>query len=181
MLRFSRRMRVCSCGDSMSQLITTPLTPWPSRTGKTAQRQTKARAHYRLLPSKQAEVTPENMLASHRKRTNERIRSSEAVLCIQDTTKLNFSTRPACEDLQVVGTNQTKATSRGMPLHATLVTTTDGLPLYFDEFARPIRGKLDACARTRCTLSRRKSEGTLGACGGQSGGGRPVWHARGAG
>ena len=87
------------------------------------------KAHYRLLSSKQTDVTPENMLAPHRKRTIERIRSQKAVLCIQDTTKLNFSTRPACEDLQVIGTNQTKAKSRGMPLHATLVTTTDGLPL----------------------------------------------------
>ncbi len=86
-------------------------------------------AHYRLLSNQKADVTPENMLVPHRKRTIERIRSQKVVLCIQDTTKLNFSTRPAREDVQVIGTNQTKATSRGMPLHATLVTTTDGLPL----------------------------------------------------
>ena len=117
------------------------------------------KAHYRLLESKQVEVTPENILAPHRKRTIERMRSQKAVLCIQDTTKLNYSTRPACEDLQVIGSNQTKAQTHGMPLHATLVTTTDGLPLgilrcsYRDPETGPLKprsqqwldGYLDLC------------------------------------
>lgn len=88
------------------------------------------KGHYRLLESKKDKtVTPENILAPHRGRTIERMRSQETVLCIQDTTKLRYSTRPACTDLEVIGSNQTTAKTLGLPLHATLVVTEDGLTL----------------------------------------------------
>ena len=51
------------------------------------------------------------------------------VLCVQDGTKLNYSTRPACEGLQVIGSNQTKTKTLGLSLHMTLALTEDGLPL----------------------------------------------------
>jgi len=51
------------------------------------------------------------------------------VLCIHDTTDLNYANRPACEGLGVIGKNQTATESRGLALHSTLATTGDGLPL----------------------------------------------------
>ena len=88
------------------------------------------KGHYRFLESDPAsKVTPENILAPHRARTIERMRSQEVVLCIQDGSRLNYATRPACTGLQVIGRNQTQAQTRGMHLHATLATTAEGLPL----------------------------------------------------
>ena len=57
------------------------------------------------------------------------MRSQKTVLCIQDGSRVNYATRPACTGLQVIGTNQTKTQTRGIHLHTTLATTTDGLPL----------------------------------------------------
>jgi hypothetical protein len=51
------------------------------------------------------------------------------VLCIHDTTDLNYANRPACEGLGVIGTNQTTTESRGLELHSTLAATAEGLPL----------------------------------------------------
>ena len=89
------------------------------------------KGHYRLLESKEkdSKVTPENILGPHRERTIERMRSQKVVLCVQDGTKLNYSTRPACEGLRVIGSNQTKTKTLGLPLHMTLALTEDGLPL----------------------------------------------------
>ena len=88
------------------------------------------KGHYRLLESAEdSEVRPENILAPHRARTIERMRSQKEVLFIQDGTKLNYATRPACEGLQIIGSNQTKAKTRGLPLHVTMAATADGLPL----------------------------------------------------
>ncbi len=101
-----------------------------SITAHTGADRAAVKGHYRLLESKRDKtVTPANILAPHRARTIERMRSQKVVLCIQDTTKLRYSTRPACTDLQVIGQNQTSAKTRGMPLHATLAVTEDGLPL----------------------------------------------------
>ena len=88
------------------------------------------KGHYRLLGSDPASaVTPENILAPHRARTIERMRSQKVVLCIQDGSRLKYATRPKCEGLAVIGQNQTKTNIRGMPIHATLTTTVEGLPL----------------------------------------------------
>ncbi len=87
-------------------------------------------AFYRLIEMPaESEVTVENILAPHRARSIQRIRGQDTVLAIQDGTDLNFSTRPGCDGLQVIGTNQTRAKSRGLHLHATLATTETGLPL----------------------------------------------------
>ncbi|MBI5411074.1 MAG: IS4 family transposase [Nitrospirae bacterium] len=74
-------------------------------------------------------LNAEAMLATHRERTIERMMSHQTVLVVQDTTDLNVSTRPHTEGLGLVGTNQTGATSLGLTLHASVVLTTDGLPL----------------------------------------------------
>ncbi|MCY4112019.1 MAG: IS4 family transposase [Chloroflexi bacterium] len=91
---------------------------------------TAINAFYRLmdLPEDSA-VTVGNILAPHRERSIQRIRSQRTVLAIQDGTTLNFATRPGCDGLQVVGKNQTGATSLGLHLHATLAVSGTGLPL----------------------------------------------------
>ena len=64
------------------------------------------------------------------------------VLVVQDTTDLNFSTRPHTEGLGFVGTNQTGATSLGLKLHSSLVLTPEGLPLGV------LRAAMDALTRS---------------------------------
>ncbi len=99
-------------------------------TGNTGYDRAAVKGHYRLLASDPAsEVTPENVLAPHRARTIERMRSQKVVLCIQDGSRLNYGSRLACEDLEVIGQNQATTKSRGLHIHTTLATTTDGLPL----------------------------------------------------
>ena len=85
---------------------------------------------YRLIEAPaESEITPATILAPHRERSIQRIRGQKTVLAIQDGTDLNFSRRPGCDGLQVIGTNQTRATSLGLHLHATLAVTEAGLPL----------------------------------------------------
>jgi hypothetical protein len=88
------------------------------------------KGYYRLIdkPDESA-VTMDSILLPHRERTVRRMKAHETVLCIQDGSDLNYSGRPHCEGLGVIGTNQTGAKSRGLHLHSTLVTTTEGLPL----------------------------------------------------
>ena len=57
------------------------------------------------------------------------MRGQRTVLAIQDGTDLNFSRRPGCDGLQLIGTNQTTATSLGLHMHTTLAVSATGLPL----------------------------------------------------
>ena len=86
--------------------------------------------HYRFIehPDTTA-VTPERILGPHRKRTVERIRGQKVALCVIDETKITYSTRPACDGLDVVGRNQTSSEAQGVRLHATLAVNDQGLPL----------------------------------------------------
>lgn len=90
----------------------------------------KVKAYYRLIdkPDDSA-VTMPNILLPHRERTIQRMKAQKTVLCIQDGSDLNYSKLEKCEDLGVIGTNQTGTQSRGLHLHSTLAVTTDGLPL----------------------------------------------------
>ena len=116
-------------------------------------------AFYRLIemPSESA-VTVANILAPHRERTICRMRGQTTVLAIQDGTDLNFTTRPGCDGLQVIGSNQTRATALGLHMHATLAVTETGLPLGV------LRLGFDAAAkRAPKAESRRKTERWLDA------------------
>ena len=91
---------------------------------------TAINAFYRLIEKPvESAVTVRNILAPHRQRSIERVRGQRTVLMLQDGSDLNFSTRPGCDGLQVIGKNQTGARSLGLHLHATLATTETGLPL----------------------------------------------------
>ena len=87
-------------------------------------------AYYRFLEkADEFGITPEKVLAPHRERTVERMRTQETVLCIQDGTDISYSTRPECKGLEVIGRNQTSCKARGVHLHATLAINDEGLPL----------------------------------------------------
>jgi len=87
--------------------------------------------YYRFLD--RADDSPldmDSILAPHRERTLRRMQALPEVLCIHDTTELNFSTLRACKGLGVIGKNQTATESRGLRLHSSFVVDAqDGLPL----------------------------------------------------
>ena len=74
-------------------------------------------------------VNMESILEPHRRRTIRRMKSCKTVLCIQDTTELDYSASRSCKRLGVIGKNQTGTESRGLRLHSTFTTDTVGLPL----------------------------------------------------
>lgn len=87
------------------------------------------KGYYYFVDNCRDTLHPEAILATHRRRTMERMMAHKMVLVVQDTTDLNFSTRPHTEGLGLIGTNQTGAKSLGLKLHSCLALTTDGLPL----------------------------------------------------
>jgi hypothetical protein len=87
------------------------------------------KAYYAFIDNPRETVRPEAMLATHRQRTIERMMGQEWVLVVQDTTDLNFSSRPHTEGLGLIGTNQTGAKSLGLKLHTSFALSVEGLPL----------------------------------------------------
>ena len=88
------------------------------------------KGYYRLIDHPEtSQVTPAHIVAPHRARTVERMRTQETVLCIQDGTDLSFASRPGCEGLGIIGRNQTSAEALGLHLHLTLAVNGAGLPL----------------------------------------------------
>ena len=88
-----------------------------------------AKAYYYFVDSPRETLNPDALLATHRERTIERMMSEDTVLVVQDTTDLNFATRPRTKGLGRIGTNQTGAESFGLHLHSSLAMTLEGLPL----------------------------------------------------
>lgn len=88
------------------------------------------KGYYRFLNNEREELDPEGLLQTHRTQTIRRMKKEKTVLILQDTTELNFSTRPGCKDLGQLGSNQTGAKSHGLDLHSCLaVGGISGLPL----------------------------------------------------
>ncbi|AGA34544.1 putative transposase [Thioalkalivibrio nitratireducens DSM 14787] len=88
------------------------------------------KGYYRLIDQPEdSDVTPEHILAPHRACTQRRMQAQATVLCLQDGTDLNFTTRPQTRGVGVIGRNQTGAESLGLHLHSTLAVNADGLPL----------------------------------------------------
>jgi Transposase Tn5 dimerisation domain/Transposase DNA-binding len=84
----------------------------------------ETRAAYRLLD--QARVTAAQVLAPHAERTQERLRVQERVLCIEDTSELDYTTKKGrIADLGPLNYE----TRRGLYLHPTLAVTPDRVPL----------------------------------------------------
>ena len=83
----------------------------------------ETRAVYRLLS--QERVSAERILAPHIACTEERLRAYPRVLCLEDTSELDYTTQPGIEGLGPLN----HETRLGMYLHPTLAVTPDRLPL----------------------------------------------------
>jgi hypothetical protein len=83
----------------------------------------ETRAVYRLLS--QERVSAERILAPHMACTEERLRAYPRVLCLEDTSELDYTTQPGIEGLGPLN----HETRLGMYLHPTLAVTPDRLPL----------------------------------------------------
>jgi hypothetical protein len=77
------------------------------------------KAAYRLL--NQQHVTFERVIAPHCERSLQACSEPGEYLIIEDTTLLDFSLRPACEDLGLIGDGQ----GRGFELHSSLAVRID--------------------------------------------------------
>jgi hypothetical protein len=90
------------------------------------------KGYYRLIDTEETDesaVSMETILLPHREQTIRRMKAQKTVLCIQDGSDLDFNGAAECTGLGVIGTNQTKAQSRGLHLHTTKVVNDKGLPL----------------------------------------------------
>ena len=104
-----------------------PLASFPGAAGGNL---AAVRGHYRMIDQPAAsEVTPENILAPHRRRTLQRMQGQQAVLCLQDGSDLNFAEHPGCIGLGLIGKNKRAAGTLGLHMHSTLVVNGEGLPL----------------------------------------------------
>lgn len=87
--------------------------------------------YYRLIEgTDNNQIEMAAMLQPHQQRTLQRMHSRATVLCLHDTTDLNYATLAACEGLGVIGSNQTTTQTQGLRLHTSMaVTLEEGLPL----------------------------------------------------
>lgn len=83
----------------------------------------ETKAAYRLFDH--PEVTAEGVLAPHIACTEERLRAHPRVLCVQDTTELDYTSK---QDIAGLGPLNDE-TRRGMYLHPTLALTPERVPL----------------------------------------------------
>ena len=105
----------------------------------------KVKGYYRLIDKPEdSEVTMENILQPHRENTIRRMKSEKIVLCVSDTTDLNYNNLDDCEGLGELGSNQTGAVTRGLKLHTVLAVNTKGIPL--------------GIIRSECTAPQKKSK-----------------------
>jgi hypothetical protein len=84
---------------------------------------TASKATYRFLSS--AKVTPVRIRSAHADATCSRIQHHDAVLVLQDTTELLYTSHPHTTGLGFLD----HATSRGLKVHSALAATLDGIPL----------------------------------------------------
>lgn len=99
-----------------------------------------SKAYYRLLSNDK--LDPYRVLDEHIKSVQERAKGHPVVLCIQDTTELNYSSKPSIEGLGRLS----YAAQHGMYLHPTLMVTPQGLPLGITDmwtWARKPEGETD--------------------------------------
>jgi hypothetical protein len=88
------------------------------------------KACYRFLNNEAPELDVTSILQTHRTQTLRRMKGHAVILIPQDTTDLNFSSRPQCTGLGQTTANQTGAKTRSLKLHSSLaVEAESGLPL----------------------------------------------------
>ncbi len=98
-----------------------PTAPIPQACGSWGQ----AKGAYRFFDND--EVKPEDILAGHVQASLQRLQEHPRVLCVQDTTTLNYSPHPRTQGLGPISNNRDKTI--GLFLHSTLALTPTGQPL----------------------------------------------------
>ena len=90
----------------------------------------QTKAYYRMIDKPDdSSFNMENILAPHKSRTIDRIKSQDIVLCLQDDCEINYTNLNECEGLGFLKANQTGAKTMGIVLSSTFCVTTNGLPL----------------------------------------------------
>ncbi len=84
-----------------------------------------AKAAYRFFDNDQ--ISMDAILAPHFEATEQRVRTHEVVLVVQDTSSLNYTSHPETQGLGPINTIQD--TSIGLLLHDTMAFTPEGTPL----------------------------------------------------
>lgn len=106
----------------------------------------ETKAAYRLLSNDHLE--PLEILSGHIQNTEERAKAHPVVLCLQDTTELDFTRQPS-----IVGLGRLNYDARhGMYAHPTLMVTPNGLALGVVDawlWARKVQGEPDISESTR--------------------------------
>ena len=98
-----------------------PTAPIPQACGSWG----NAKAAYRFFDNDAVE--PGAILEAHVQATVQRLQTHPWVLCVQDTTKLNYSTHPHTQGLGPISNNRHKTI--GLFLHSTLALSPAGQPL----------------------------------------------------
>lgn len=93
----------------------------PKVTGKWSE----SKATYNFFDNKRVSTKP--MLSSHLQSTLNRMAEHKVVLCVQDTTVLNYTTHPATEGLGTIGSHSKNTI--GIMVHDTMAFTPEGLAL----------------------------------------------------
>lgn len=102
------------------------------------------KAAYRLIESRQAEVTFETLLAPSIRQTQRRMAAETVVVVPQDTTALSYNTLKKTTGLGPVGDKDNPG--RGLWLHSMQAFRTDGIPLgcaWAKLWARPAQSDTD--------------------------------------
>jgi hypothetical protein len=103
----------------------------------------ETQAAYRFLDNEK--VTPEKVLSPHRQASLERVRQHPVVLCVEDTTELDFTSKPQTEGLGPLNYEGT----RGIHVHPMLGVTPEGLCLGVLDFCRWVRDPEDHGGKDR--------------------------------
>lgn len=103
----------------------------------------ETQAAYRFFDNEK--VTPEKVLAPHQEATRQRLRQHPVMLCVEDTSELDFTSKPKTEGLGPLNYKLT----RGIHIHPMLAVTPEGLCLGVLDFWRWVRDASDHGGKDR--------------------------------
>jgi hypothetical protein len=103
----------------------------------------ETQAAYRFFDNEK--VTAEKVLAPHQEATRQRMRHHPVVLCVEDTSELDFTSKPETEGLGPLSYEST----RGIYIHPMLAVTPESLCLGVLEFWRWVRDANDHGGKDR--------------------------------
>jgi hypothetical protein len=103
----------------------------------------ETQAAYRFFNNEK--VTPEKILAPHQEATLQRVRQHPVMLCVEDTSELDFTSKPKTQGLGPLNYEFT----RGIHIHPMLAVTPEGLCLGVLDFWQWVRDINDHGGRDR--------------------------------